>query len=78
MSTAVFQVKEHIVPCHHIREDVVRTSVNDGADWKMSVKQYMPLDNLRSSEGDITILNAPAGGYSKVGFISFDGQKLMC
>jgi len=64
--TAVFRIKEHIIPCHHIREDVVRTSLHDGADWRMSVKQYTPLDNLEPAEGDVTILGAPALGFPKV------------
>lgn len=66
-ASSPFTIQEHIVPCHHIREDVVRTSLDDGADWRMSVKQYTPLDNLNPAEGDLTILAAPCLGFPKVG-----------
>lgn len=62
----LFEIKDHVIPCLHLREDIVRTSLDDGADWMMSVRQYTPLDNLKPSEGDVTILGAPCLGFPKV------------
>ncbi|KAN0105880.1 prolyl aminopeptidase-like protein [Hyaloscypha variabilis] len=62
MSSEFFTVKDHIVPCQHIREGFMTTSP-DNPGWRMQVKQYTPRDNPSSKEGDITILSSHANGF---------------
>lgn len=77
--SSIFHITEHETPCFHIREDIVRTSVEDGVNWKMSVKQYTPIDNLEPREGDITILGAPCLGFPMVSdVLATHGQRSTC
>ncbi|KAE9362647.1 hypothetical protein N431DRAFT_490406 [Stipitochalara longipes BDJ] len=62
MSGTNFIVKEHIVPCQHIREGFITASADDPA-WRMQVKQYIPRNNSAPNEGDITILSSHANGF---------------
>ncbi|KAJ5945752.1 hypothetical protein N7454_002591 [Penicillium verhagenii] len=65
-STAnLFHVIEHVVPCQYIREYPGAT-INGQTDLlKLSVKQYIPIDNLTPQHGDVTILAAHANGLPK-------------
>lgn len=65
MSSSVFEIREHIVECQHIRE-YARATANTQEDvLHLAVKQYIPLDNLTPSEGDLTIIGAHANGFPK-------------
>ncbi|KAL2063241.1 hypothetical protein VTL71DRAFT_5046 [Oculimacula yallundae] len=57
-----FTVKEHIVPCFPIREELT-TTTSDQEQWRMSVKQYVPIDNPNPAEGDVTILGCHGDGF---------------
>jgi hypothetical protein len=66
MSTAFYRVKEHVVPCQHIR-GLAHATLNSQEDLLyLAVKQYTPLDNLEPNLGDITIIGAHANGFPKV------------
>ncbi|KAF4556919.1 Alpha/beta hydrolase-like protein 5 [Elsinoe fawcettii] len=65
MSSSVFTVKEHIVPCSHIRQYNRATLSGKEERLRLAVKQYVPQDNPNPQEGDITILAAHANGFPK-------------
>jgi hypothetical protein len=65
MSEGNFVVKEHIVPCQHIREEFITSSLDD-PKWHMQVKQYTPRNNVSPKEGDVTIISSHANGFPKV------------
>ena len=60
-----FTIKEYIIPCAHIREDLTTTS-NFQESWRMSVKQYTPISNSKPREGDVTIIGSHGNGFLKV------------
>jgi hypothetical protein len=65
MSSSVFEIREHIVECQHIRE-YARATANSQEDvLHLAVKQYIPLDNPIPSEGDLTIIGTHANGFPK-------------
>jgi len=66
MSSTLFSVQEHLVPCQHIREYPRATADKQEDVLYLSVKQYRPLDNLSSKPGDVTIIGAHANGFPKV------------
>jgi hypothetical protein len=55
-----------VVPCQHIREYPHATADRQEEVLSLSVKQYIPLDNLQPSPGDVTIIGAHANGFPKV------------
>ncbi|KAI9783834.1 MAG: hypothetical protein M1839_003170 [Geoglossum umbratile] len=61
----MFLVKEHIVPCQHIREYPQATAHKQEDILHLAVKQYIPLDNQSPSPGDVTIIAAHANGFPK-------------
>jgi hypothetical protein len=66
MSTTLFRVQEHTLPCQHIRE-YPHATLNAQEDvLHLAIKQYTPLDNLSPQPGDATILGAHANGFPKV------------
>jgi hypothetical protein len=65
----VFKITDHVVPCQHIREWPRATADGDDADLSLSVKQYVPLDNLAPRPGDVTIVAAHANGFPKVSLL---------
>ena len=69
MSSTMFLVKEHIVPCQHIREYPQATAHEQEDILHLAVKQYIPLNNQNPRQGDVTIIAAHANGFPKVGFI---------
>lgn len=66
MSTSLFRVQEHTVPCQHIRHYPHATKDSQETVLHLSVKQYTPLENLHPRPGDITIIGAHANGFPKV------------
>ncbi|KFX91528.1 hypothetical protein V490_05859 [Pseudogymnoascus sp. VKM F-3557] len=65
MSTANFNVKEHVVEAQHIREYARATSFSEEEILRLAVKQYIPLDNPNPQPGDVTIIGAHANGFPK-------------
>lgn len=60
-----FIVKEHSLPCQHLREyDHATTS--EEAVLRLAVKEYIPRENLSPAPGDVTIISAHANGFTKV------------
>lgn len=66
MSSTIYQIKEHLVPCQHIRQYAHATLGSQEDVLHLAVKQYTPLDNLDPSPGDLTIIGAHANGFPKV------------
>ncbi|KAE9378214.1 hypothetical protein N431DRAFT_554474, partial [Stipitochalara longipes BDJ] len=64
MSTSKFKVKDHTIPCQHIREEFITSSTSD-PKWHMQVKQYTPLCNPSPKEGDITIIASHVNGFPR-------------
>jgi hypothetical protein len=62
---SVFQIKEHVLECQHIREYARATAVSQDDVLHLAIKQYIPLDNLQPKDGDITIIGAHANGFPK-------------
>ena len=61
-----FRVVEHIVNGSHTRDYIAETANGDSDMPKLSVKQYIPLDNPTPKPGDLTIIGAHANGFPKV------------
>lgn len=65
MSSAIFNVKEHILPSSHIRE-YPRALAGDQEDiLQLAVRQYTPKSHGTAKQG-ITIIGAHANGFPKV------------
>lgn len=85
MSSSVFRIVEHNVPCQHIREYPGATANEQEEPLHLAVKQYIPLDNPNPQPGDVTILGAHANGFPKVrrksvrlpGCESLQGQRVV-
>ncbi|KAI5866200.1 alpha/beta-hydrolase [Durotheca rogersii] len=60
-----FHVREHVVPAQHIREFPRATAVSQDDVLRISVKQYIPVDNPDPQPGDVTIIGAHANGFPK-------------
>ncbi|KAI0876756.1 Alpha/beta hydrolase family-domain-containing protein [Hypoxylon argillaceum] len=65
MSSFPFHIKEHVVPCQHIREWPRGTANSQEDVLHLHVKQYTPKDNPAPQPGDVTILGAHANGFPK-------------
>jgi hypothetical protein len=61
-----FKVVEHTIPSSHIRE-YARATANIDERLQLSVKQYIPLDNLEPKWGDVTLIATHGSGMPKVG-----------
>lgn len=66
MSSALFNIQEHIIPCQHIREYARATADKQEDVLHLAVKQYTPLDNVNPRAGDVTIIGGHANGFPKV------------
>lgn len=64
-----FRVIQHTVKGSHTREYIRATANGDADTPKLSVKQYIPLDNPTPKPGDVTIIGAHANGFPKVSVI---------
>ncbi|KAJ5472365.1 hypothetical protein N7530_006366 [Penicillium desertorum] len=60
-----FHIVEHRVPCQHIREYPGETLDTQEDVLHLSVKQYIPWDNLNPQPGDVTIVGAHANAFPK-------------
>lgn len=70
MSSNIFLVQTHVVPCQHIREYPAATSEDQEATLWLHVKQYTPQDESNLQPGAITIIGAHANGFPKVRIIN--------
>lgn len=61
-----FHVREHTLPCQHLREYSHATSTADEEILYLSIKEYIPNDNPEPKSGDVTIIGAHANGFTKV------------
>jgi hypothetical protein len=66
MTSAFFHIKEHVLPCQHIREYARATAFKQEEELHLAIKQYIPLDNPNPQPGDVTIIGAHANGFPKV------------
>lgn len=68
MHSFPFDVKEHVIPCQHIREYPRATAHKQEELLHLSVKQYTPNDNQDAQIGDVnvSIIGAHAQGFPKV------------
>lgn len=64
--TSPFYIKEHLVEGQHIREYPNATTHSQEEVLYLSVKQYIPKDNLHPKPGDVTIIASHANGFVKV------------
>ncbi|PFH58620.1 hypothetical protein XA68_13437 [Ophiocordyceps unilateralis] len=65
MSSSLFRQLKHTINAAHTREYVGATAGGDDDTPRLSVKQYVPLDNLDPQPGDVTIIGAHANGFCK-------------
>ncbi|KAH7028642.1 Alpha/beta hydrolase family-domain-containing protein [Macrophomina phaseolina] len=65
MTSFPFEVKEHVIPCQHIRGYSRATAHKQEELLHLSVKQYIPHDNQNPQTGDVTIIGAHAQGFPK-------------
>lgn len=68
-----FRVVQHVVNGSHTRDYISATANGDEDTPRLSVKQYIPLDNPSPKPGDVTIIGAHANGFPKVSL----AQKLL-
>lgn len=66
MSSTLFHIHEHIIPCQHVREYPRATRGKQEDVLYLHVKQYCPQDNPNPQPGDATIIAAHANGFVKV------------
>ncbi|UKZ80588.1 hypothetical protein TrVFT333_008350 [Trichoderma virens FT-333] len=60
-----FRVVQHTIKGCHTRDYIAATANGDADTPKLSVKQYIPLDNPTPKPGDVTIIGAHANGFPK-------------
>lgn len=65
MSDFPFHIKEHVLPCQHIRGYARATAHEQEEVLHLAVKQYTPRDNPHPRPGDVTIIAAHANGFPK-------------
>ena len=64
MSSTLFQVTEHVIPCAHIRE--YRNGVKDeNISLQLAIKEYRPLKNLDPAPGSLTIIATTPNAFPK-------------
>ncbi|KAL1629877.1 hypothetical protein SLS56_005146 [Neofusicoccum ribis] len=65
MSGFPFHIKEHVIPCQHVRGYPRATAHDQEELLHLVVKQYIPHDNPNPQPGDVTIIAAHANGFPK-------------
>ncbi|KAJ3543092.1 hypothetical protein NM208_g3754 [Fusarium decemcellulare] len=60
-----YRVVQHTVNCCHTRDHVAATARGDADTPKLSVKQYIPINNPDPQPGDVTVIGAHANGFPK-------------
>ena len=68
MSSTLFRTHEHVISGQHIREYPAATLDSQEVPLRLHIKQYIPLDNLKSNAGDVTFIATHANGFPKVSF----------
>ncbi|GKZ35834.1 hypothetical protein AbraIFM66950_006632 [Aspergillus brasiliensis] len=58
-----FRVIEHTARCQNIRQRPGAVKAGHENELRLAVKQYIPLDNPRPKEGDVTIIGAHANAF---------------
>lgn len=66
MSSSVFDVKTHILPCQYIRDYPGATLDDQEARLLLHVKQYTPRKQKEVPPNAVTIIGAHANGFPKV------------
>lgn len=66
MSSAIFNVVEHVIGASHMREYPCATANSQDEKLLLHVKQYVPRDNASPRRGDLTVIGAHANGFPKV------------
>ncbi|KAM5344212.1 hypothetical protein ACJ41O_012749 [Fusarium nematophilum] len=61
-----WRVVQHTVSGCHTRDHIAATANGDANTPKLSVKQYIPLNNPTPQPGDVTIIGAHANGFPKL------------
>ena len=74
MSTSIFQITEHVIPCQYIRE-YPNAVKSERRLPRLAIKEYRPLDNLDPSPGDVTIIAAHGNGLPKVRLHAGSSQR---
>ena len=78
MSSNLFKIVEHIVPCQHIRDYPQATACEQEDVMHMAVKQYVPLDNPNPRLGDVTLISTQACGFPKELYEPLWDELLTC
>ncbi|EQL04023.1 hypothetical protein OCS_00270 [Ophiocordyceps sinensis CO18] len=65
MSSAIFNVVEHVIGASHMREYPCATANSQDEKLLLHVKQYVPRDNASPRRGDLTVIGAHANGFPK-------------
>ena len=64
MSSSLFNVTEHVIPCAHIRE--YRNGIKDETSaLQLAIKEYRPLDNLDPVPSSVTIIATTPNAFPK-------------
>src|SRR5450755_3759039 len=78
MSSNLFKIVEHIVPCQHIRDYPQATACEQEDVLHMAVKPYVPLDNPNPRSGDVTLIGTQACGFPKELYEPLWDELLTC
>ena len=64
MSTSLFDITEHDIPCQHIRHyhDALK---NEKDVLRLNIKEYRPLNNFNAEADSVTIIAAHGNGFPK-------------
>ena len=76
MSSDLFSITRHKVPCQYIREYPKATAGEQEDTQFLEVKQYRPLNNTSPIPGDVTIIATHANGFPKVKAPVEDSSRL--
>ncbi len=66
MASAVFDIKEHVIPGEHTREYAHAKATSQEETLVIHVKQYTPRGNGAPQKGDLNVIGAHANGFPKV------------
>lgn len=78
MASTSFRIIEHVVPSQYIREYPRAIAIEQEETLKLSVKQYIPIDNPNPQRGDVTIIGAHANAFPKVRRLSIFPSVYAC
>lgn len=75
MAPSPFNIEEHDIDASYMRE-YPRGASSQYSPLKLAIKKYTPVDNLSPQPGDVTLIGAHGGGFSKVSACSFIGRPI--